>query len=98
LVVDGEDEGPGVDSALREKIFDPYVTTKHAGTGLGLAIVKKAVVEHGGSIEARVSPLGGARFRIRLPALRAGAGEVRARRALFGLARPVDGRARDSRH
>jgi nitrogen fixation/metabolism regulation signal transduction histidine kinase len=97
-VVDVDDDGPGVDSALREKIFDPYVTTKHAGTGLGLAIVKKAVVEHGGSIEARVSPLGGARFRIRLPVFRAGRGEPRGRRALFGSAGPLDAHARDPRH
>ncbi|MBN1606705.1 MAG: HAMP domain-containing protein [Polyangiaceae bacterium] len=96
-VVDVDDDGPGVDSALREKIFDPYVTTKHSGTGLGLAIVKKAVVEHGGSIEAGVSPLGGARFRIRLPALRAGPGKARTRRALFGSARPLDGRERAPR-
>jgi two-component system, NtrC family, nitrogen regulation sensor histidine kinase NtrY len=96
-VVDVDDDGPGVDSALREKIFDPYVTTKHTGTGLGLAIVKKAVVEHGGSIEAGPSPLGGARFRIRLPVLDAAPAEARARRVLFRSSRSLGGGARDGR-
>jgi two-component system nitrogen regulation sensor histidine kinase NtrY len=62
-----DDDGPGVPETLRESVFDPYVTTKPDGTGLGLAIVKKIVVEHGGTIDSGVSPLGGARFRIRIP-------------------------------
>jgi signal transduction histidine kinase len=62
-----DDDGPGVPEAMRESVFDPYVTTKSDGTGLGLAIVKKIVVEHGGTIDAGASPLGGARFRIRIP-------------------------------
>jgi signal transduction histidine kinase len=52
------------------------VTTKRDGTGLGLSIVKKIVVDHGGSIEADKSPLGGARFRIVLP--REGSAEAQA--------------------
>ncbi len=63
-----EDDGPGIPSQLRESVFDPYVTTKTEGTGLGLAIVKKIVIEHGGTIVAGESPLGGARLSIRLPA------------------------------
>ncbi|MBX3131610.1 MAG: HAMP domain-containing protein [Polyangiaceae bacterium] len=62
-----DDDGPGIDPELRDAIFDPYVTTKSEGTGLGLAIVKKIVVEHGGFITAGASPLGGARFTVRLP-------------------------------
>jgi two-component system nitrogen regulation sensor histidine kinase NtrY len=62
-----DDDGPGVPEPMRESVFDPYVTTKSDGTGLGLAIVKKIVVEHGGTIDAGASPLGGARFRIRIP-------------------------------
>src|SRR5262249_5060151 len=55
-----EDDGPGVPESARERIFDPYFTTKAAGTGLGLAIVKKIVVEHNGAIAARASErLGG---------------------------------------
>src|SRR5688500_8846133 len=46
-----EDEGKGVAAEDRERIFEPYVTTKATGTGLGLAIAKKIVLEHGGSLE-----------------------------------------------
>ena len=60
---------PGVPADMRERIFDPYYTTRTEGTGLGLAIVKKIVVEHGGTIDAGSSPFGGARFRIRIPRL-----------------------------
>jgi nitrogen fixation/metabolism regulation signal transduction histidine kinase len=61
------DEGPGIDPEHRERIFDPYFTTKQEGTGLGLAIVKKIVLQHGGAIEAGVRPGGGASFCISLP-------------------------------
>lgn len=67
LVLDVEDSGPGIPDDLREAVFDPYVTTRTDGTGLGLAIVKKIVVEHGGSIHASRSELGGAKLRVRLP-------------------------------
>jgi len=63
-----DDDGPGVPEATRDRIFDPYFTTKAAGTGLGLAIVKKIVVEHNGTIAARASErLGGAAFVVSLP-------------------------------
>jgi len=68
-VIDVDDDGPGIPAESRERIFDPYVTTKHDGTGLGLAIVKKVVVEHGGIISAHESPLGGARVRVTIPAV-----------------------------
>lgn len=67
--LDVEDSGPGIPVELRETVFDPYVTTKEDGTGLGLSIVKKIVIEHGGTIRAGESPLGGARLRVRLPVL-----------------------------
>jgi two-component system, NtrC family, nitrogen regulation sensor histidine kinase NtrY len=66
-VLDVVDEGPGIPEAMREVIFDPYVTTKKTGTGLGLAIVKKVIVEHGGTIVAEAGATGGACMRIRLP-------------------------------
>jgi two-component system nitrogen regulation sensor histidine kinase NtrY len=63
-----EDDGPGVPDAMRERVFDPYFTTKAEGTGLGLAIVKKIVVEHNGAIVVRRSErLGGAAFVVSLP-------------------------------
>jgi two-component system nitrogen regulation sensor histidine kinase NtrY len=61
------DSGPGVSATERQRVFDPYVTTKGDGTGLGLAIVKKVVLEHHGSIVCEESELGGAAFRIELP-------------------------------
>ncbi|MBI4512313.1 MAG: HAMP domain-containing protein [Deltaproteobacteria bacterium] len=66
LLVD--DDGPGVPSHLRDRLFDPYVTTKGQGTGLGLAIAKKTILDHGGEIalSSAASPLGGARFEIKL--------------------------------
>jgi nitrogen fixation/metabolism regulation signal transduction histidine kinase len=67
--LDVDDDGPGIPDELRQAVFDPYVTTKTEGTGLGLAIVKKIVIEHHGAIAASRSPLGGARLRVRLPAL-----------------------------
>jgi two-component system nitrogen regulation sensor histidine kinase NtrY len=71
-----DDNGPGVPEAMRDSVFDPYVTTKAEGTGLGLAIVKKIVVEHGGTIDASPSPLGGARFRLRIPRLQSPASQA----------------------
>ena len=62
-----EDDGPGVAAKDRERLFDPYFTTKSDGTGLGLAIVKKVVLEHGGEITYADSELGGACFEVRLP-------------------------------
>ena len=63
-----EDDGPGVPTEARERIFDPYFTTKADGTGLGLAIVKKIIVEHNGSIAvSRSQRLGGASFVVALP-------------------------------
>jgi two-component system, NtrC family, nitrogen regulation sensor histidine kinase NtrY len=63
-----EDDGPGVPEGARDRVFDPYVTTKQEGTGLGLAIVKKIVVEHNGWITVGKSEtLGGAAFVVGLP-------------------------------
>jgi len=64
------DTGPGIDPAIRERIFEPFVTGKSHGTGLGLALTREIIVEHGGTIHA-VSPVGasgGTSFVIELPA------------------------------
>jgi two-component system nitrogen regulation sensor histidine kinase NtrY len=61
------DEGPGVERSRRERVFDPYFTTKQGGTGLGLAIVKKIVLQHGGEIQVGDRPGGGAAFTVFLP-------------------------------
>jgi len=62
-----EDDGPGIPAEQREKIFQPFFTTKAHGTGLGLAIVHSIVAHHRGSIRLEASAKGGAAFRVRLP-------------------------------
>jgi signal transduction histidine kinase len=64
-----EDDGPGVPSALREKILQPFFTTKTQGTGLGLAIVARRASDVGGKLEFE-SPVNngrGTRFLVWLP-------------------------------
>lgn len=67
LVIAVEDNGPGFDAAMLERVFEPYVTSKPRGTGLGLAIVHRLVEQLGGRIEAGNRPGGGARLVLRLP-------------------------------
>jgi signal transduction histidine kinase len=62
-----EDDGPGVPFEKSSDIFDAYFTTRADGTGLGLALARAAVVAQGGTLELDRSPVGGARFVIRLP-------------------------------
>jgi signal transduction histidine kinase len=61
------DNGPGVGPALREKVFQPFFTTKGHGTGLGLALVQKIVVTHNGRVTLSTSEDGGAAFHVQLP-------------------------------
>src|SRR5271165_6932599 len=64
-----EDDGPGLTPAMREKILQPFFTTKPRGTGLGLAIVTRRLEELGGKLEidSPVSDKHGTRFRVTLP-------------------------------
>jgi len=66
------DNGPGIPPEALNKIFMPFYTTKANGTGLGLAVVQKIIVQHGGTIEARNQPAGGAEFIVWLPFVREG--------------------------
>ncbi len=61
------DHGGGIPEKIREKIFEPYFTTKKSGVGLGLAITRKMVEEHGGAIHVDSKPGKGTTFTIRLP-------------------------------
>ncbi len=68
--IEVEDDGPGVPEALRDRIFDPFVTTKDvgSGTGLGLAVCRGIVEGAGGRIAIDASYTQGARFVVTLPA------------------------------
>jgi len=61
------DSGPGISDALRDKIFDPYFTTKSSGTGIGLNLCQRVIIDHGGTLNAGGSDCGGAEFTIEIP-------------------------------
>jgi PAS domain S-box-containing protein len=64
-----EDDGPGILASVLPKIFDPFYTTRRpGGAGLGLSICLVIIKEHGGNIEARSGPEGGAIFTVSIPA------------------------------
>ena len=64
-----EDDGPGIDPAIRDRLFEPFVTTKEVGkgTGLGLAVCRGLVESARGTIQLDESYEGGARFVVELP-------------------------------
>lgn len=62
------DEGAGIPSEIRDRIFDPYFTTKEDGHGLGLAIAHSIIKQHQGQISVRSTPQHGTTFLIDLPA------------------------------
>ncbi|MEP6916594.1 MAG: ATP-binding protein [Acidobacteriota bacterium] len=61
------DNGPGINAAVADRMFRPFVTTKAQGTGLGLALVQKIVVTHNGRVGAAAAESGGARLSVTLP-------------------------------
>ena len=67
VVVEVSDDGPGVPMDLRDRIFNPFFTTKPTGSGLGLPIVRKIVDAHEGRIDLSSEPGKGTRFRVTLP-------------------------------
>lgn len=76
VVVEVEDDGPGVPAEDAARVFDrfftrprPHVPGRRSGTGLGLALVRAVAVAHGGSVEVGEAPSGGARFTLQLRAL-----------------------------
>jgi PAS domain S-box-containing protein len=70
VVISVKDDGPGIDDAIRDRLFDPFASTKSIkqGTGLGLAICYAIVKRCDGEIRALSEPSGGASFQVFLPA------------------------------
>jgi len=68
VILEVHDDGPGLLPGTWQELVVPYRTTKRGGTGLGLVSVRDSVVSHGGTVELVKSQLGGAAFRVRLPA------------------------------
>lgn len=72
-VLDVDDDGPGIVPGDRLRVFDRWVrldagrSHDDGGAGLGLALVREIATAHGGTVEVLDSPLGGTRFRVRLP-------------------------------
>ena len=72
--VDVTDDGPGIPAAIRERLFEPFISHgKQGGTGLGLAIARAIVEAHGGRISLNGTQVRGAHFMILLPGGKDGA-------------------------
>jgi signal transduction histidine kinase len=67
LVISVQDSGTGVPADLRERIWEPFFTTRQRGTGLGLAIVHRIVTDYNGSIQVSSTEGNGTTIRVRLP-------------------------------
>ncbi len=67
VYVDVSDDGPGFSAEALSRWTEPYFTTKSTGTGLGTAIAQRIVTEHGGTLDARNRPEGGATVTVRIP-------------------------------
>jgi nitrogen fixation/metabolism regulation signal transduction histidine kinase len=65
--IDILDCGPGLPEALRDRLFEPYVSTKKRGSGLGLSLVRDIVRQHGGTLSLENRPSGGAIASLSLP-------------------------------
>jgi signal transduction histidine kinase len=68
VLIEVRDSGPGVDPEIRDRIFEPFFSTKTSGSGLGLALVKKIAEDHGGGVALESGGREGTRAILRLPA------------------------------
>jgi len=67
FVIRVADSGPGVPVQLKEKIFDPFYSTKDGNTGIGLSLCHRIISDHGGTMDVTTSKWGGAEFIIEIP-------------------------------
>jgi signal transduction histidine kinase len=67
VVVEFQDNGPGMAPDIADRIFGPFFTTKAQGSGLGLAIVRKIIDAHDGKIDMKTAPGAGTTIRVTLP-------------------------------
>jgi len=69
IIIEIEDDGPGIKKDILDKIFDPFFSTKEPGqgTGLGLSVSYGIIHEHNGDIRVQSTPGYGARFTITIP-------------------------------
>jgi signal transduction histidine kinase len=64
VIAEVSDTGKGIPAEIREKIFDPFFSTRHEGVGLGLSIAYRIIREHGGDIQVRSEEGKGTTFKI----------------------------------
>ncbi|MBL7715511.1 MAG: HAMP domain-containing protein [Bdellovibrionales bacterium] len=62
-----QDNGPGMDDEVKDRVFEPYFSTKEGGTGLGLSIVKRIVNDHDGFVRVQSATAEGTQFLVELP-------------------------------
>jgi signal transduction histidine kinase len=67
VVIEVQDDGPGIPGDLKDRVFNAFFTTKAQGSGLGLAIVRKIIDAHDGRIDVATAPGQGTRFTVTLP-------------------------------
>jgi signal transduction histidine kinase len=67
VIVRVDDTGPGIAASVRQRLFEPFVTSRKNGLGLGLALSRQTVLEHGGDLWIEEGEASGAHFRLRLP-------------------------------
>ena len=95
IVIDVIDNGKGLPEEDRQKLLEPYMTTRQKGTGLGLAIVRKILEDHGGTIELMDAPEvaeggRGAMMRMRIPRLNTTASETNSNTDFEGRSNVVE--------
>jgi signal transduction histidine kinase len=67
LAIEVSDQGAGIPEADRERIFEPFYTTKEQGSGLGLAVAANIAAQHGGLLSCESGQGRGVTFRLELP-------------------------------